>query len=75
MATLDLRIDYLRPATPPEDVLARAVCFKITRNVAFVRCIAFHRGSEQTDPIAAAAGTFMLGTPVSRRPSSPGATT
>lgn len=59
IATLDLRIDYLKPATPGGDVTAEAHCFKVTRNVAFVRALAYH---DADDPIAAAAGTFMLST-------------
>jgi uncharacterized protein (TIGR00369 family) len=58
VATLDLRIDYLRPAAPPKDVLARAECYKLTRHVAFVRALAHH--GDPADPIAAAAGTFVL---------------
>ena len=60
IATLDLRIDYLKPATPREDVQAVARCYKVTRNVAFVRGVAFHRSEDE--PVAAAAGTFMLST-------------
>jgi len=60
IATLDLRIDYLRPATPGKEINARAHCFKTTHNVAFVRTMAFHEDPE--DPIAAASGTFMLST-------------
>jgi uncharacterized protein (TIGR00369 family) len=60
VATLDLRIDYMRPAEAGRDVLAYAHCYHITRNVAFVRGFAFHDDRER--PIASAAGTFMLGT-------------
>jgi uncharacterized protein (TIGR00369 family) len=66
IATLDLRIDYLKPAEPRRDVIGSAHCYKVTRNVAFVRALAFH---DEADPIAAAAGTFMLGT----RPAGTGA--
>lgn len=58
VATLDLRIDYLRPARPPEDVLARAECYKLTRHVAFVRALAHH--GDPADPIASASGTFVI---------------
>jgi acyl-coenzyme A thioesterase PaaI-like protein len=58
IATLDLRIDYLRPAEPPRDVRARAECYKAGKQVAFVRAIAFH--DDDQAPIASAAGTFMI---------------
>jgi len=58
VATLDLRIDYLRPATPDQPVHARAECFKLARNVAFVRCETFHPESE-ADLVAVANGTFI----------------
>ncbi len=60
LATLDLRIDYLRAAEPGRDIFARAHCYKVTRNVAFARAHAFH--DDEADPIASAVGTFMLGT-------------
>lgn len=58
IATLDLRIDYLKPATAGRDVVARANCYRRTRNIAFVRCVAYH--DQEDEPIAAAVGTFML---------------
>jgi uncharacterized protein (TIGR00369 family) len=59
IATLDLRIDYLRPAEN-RAVLARATCYKVTRNVAFTRAVAYHDDPE--DPIAHSVGTFMVST-------------
>ena len=59
-ATLDRRIDYVRPAAPGQAVIAEAECSRITRSVAFTRAFA-HQGDAK-DPVAAAAGTFMLGT-------------
>jgi uncharacterized protein (TIGR00369 family) len=59
VATLDLRIDYLRPATPSREVFGRAECFRVTQNVAFVRCEAFHEGGER-DLVAVANGTFIV---------------
>ncbi len=59
-ATLDLRIDYIKPATPRQAVIAEATCFKLTNNVAFTRAVAHHGDSD--DPIASSAGTFMMGT-------------
>ncbi len=60
IATLDLRIDYLRAAEANRTVTCRASCYKLTRNVAFTRALAFH--DDEHDPIASAAGTFMLHT-------------
>ncbi|HUD53339.1 PaaI family thioesterase [Parvibaculum sp.] len=59
IATLDLRIDYMKPATPGLALTAHAHCYKTTRNIAFVRGTAYHTDAE--DPIAACVGTFMLG--------------
>lgn len=58
IATLDLRIDYLKPAVPEEDLLARAHAYKVTRQVVFVRATAYQ--SDEEKPIANAVGTFML---------------
>ena len=60
IATLDLRIDYLRGGDPGRDVVCRAHCYRITRNVAFTRAVAFH--DDEADPIATSMGTFMIAT-------------
>ncbi len=60
IATLDLRIDYLRQAEAGREVLAHATCYKLTRNIGFTRAIAYH--DREDDPIASAVGTFMLAT-------------
>ncbi|MBA3462635.1 MAG: PaaI family thioesterase [Deltaproteobacteria bacterium] len=62
IATLDLRIDYLRPAEAGRAVLAKATCYKLAKNVAFTRAVAYHDDPE--DPIAHSVGTFMLSTKV-----------
>jgi len=57
-ATLDLRVDYIRPATPGMAVIGRGECYRLTRSVAFVRGQA-HDG-DPDDPIAHVAGTYMF---------------
>ena len=58
IATIDLRLDYLRPAMKGETVIAHCECYKLTRQVAFVRGMA--HGGDEARPIAQATGTFML---------------
>lgn len=61
VATLDLRIDYLKPATPDRDVFVTASCYRLTRNIAFVRGLASHEEvASDDDAIATCAATFMV---------------
>ena len=61
IATLDLRIDYMRAATPGLPITAEAECYKRTKNIAFVRGTAYQ--SDKNDPVATSVATFMLRTP------------
>ncbi len=59
VATIDIRIDYMRGAKPGRDVHAEAHCYKLGRNVAFVRAVAYEDSPD--NPIAHAASAFMVG--------------
>src|SRR5882672_11328297 len=59
IATLDLRIDYQKPATPGLDIRAHAVCTRVTRSIAFVRATAYQ--DSEDDPVATATACFMIG--------------
>jgi uncharacterized protein (TIGR00369 family) len=60
IATLDLRIDYLRPAAPRAGVTAEAHAYRLTRTVGFVRAEAWD--AERSDLVATAQAAFMLNT-------------
>jgi uncharacterized protein (TIGR00369 family) len=66
IATVDLRIDYLRAAEPGYDLFGRASCTKLTKRVAFIRAIAWEHDPD--DPFASCLATFMLGANTTESP-------
>lgn len=57
LATLDMRIDYMHPATPQQRVYCRAECYKLSGQVAFVRSVCFQDSAEE--PLVLGMATFM----------------
>lgn len=58
IATLDLRVDYMRAAIPGRDLLAEARCYRLTRSIGFVRAWAFE--DDPADPVAAAQAAYVI---------------
>jgi uncharacterized protein (TIGR00369 family) len=58
VATIDLRIDYMRAAEKGIEIVGEAECYHVTRTICFTRAFAYHGTREKM--IATAAGTFAL---------------
>ena len=58
MATLDFRLDHIRPPRPGQAVIGQAECLNLAGDVAVVRGWAYE--DDPADPIAAAQAAFML---------------
>lgn len=57
IATLDLRVDYLRPSRPGKDLVCRAECYRLTEQIAFLRATVWQ--DDPAAPVASSLGTFM----------------
>lgn len=57
VVTLDLRIDYLRPAEADQALYCAAECHRLTNSIAFTRAILYQ--STPDKPIAHAVATYM----------------
>lgn len=58
VATLDLRMDYLRAAVPDKTLHCHAECYRLTRSIAFVRAHVWQ--DLESEPVAVSQSTFML---------------
>ena len=58
IATLDLRMDYLRPALRDKTLYVRAECYRKTRHIAFVRATAWQESEQRL--VATSTSAFMI---------------
>ncbi len=57
IATIDLRVDYLRAAQGGLALNCRAECYRMTPNIAFARASVWQ--DDPATPVASSVGTFM----------------
>lgn len=57
IATLDLRVDYLRPTVLGADLHCRAECYRLAGQIAFARATVWQH--DEAQPVASSLGTFM----------------
>lgn len=60
IATLDLRVDYLRPTVLGTALRCRAECYRLSEQIAFVRASVWQ--FDEAEPVAISLSTFMRGT-------------
>lgn len=68
IATLDLRVDHLHAADDGHALHCRAVCYRLSTHIAFVRAEVWQ--TDATQPVTTAQATFMLNSR-RRRPTPP----
>lgn len=56
IATLDLRIDNMRPGIKGKDIYTWAKCYRITSQIAFVRAVAYQ---DRDRPLVTSSSAFM----------------
>ena len=65
IATLDLRMDYLRPALRDKALHCHAECYRVSSHIAFVRASVWQ--DDEQEPIATSQSVFMRASHSSRR--------
>jgi uncharacterized protein (TIGR00369 family) len=60
IATLDLRMDFLRPARQGLGLNVHATCYRLTPSISFVRATAWQ--DDESEPVAVSQSTFMRNT-------------